>query len=82
MVTMAREGTDVSQALKHAGLDLDFYIHRSRSLEEVLPWGHIDNGMKRDLLVTQLEKSGVKKQQSAVSSQSASAKATADPPKP
>ncbi len=59
MVIMAREGTDVEQALKQTGLDLDFYLHRPRTLEEVLPWDHIDNGMKRELLVTQLEKSGV-----------------------
>jgi radical SAM superfamily enzyme YgiQ (UPF0313 family) len=59
MVMMAREGTDVAQALGQTGLDLDFYIHRPRALREVLPWGHIDNGMKQDVLVTQLEKSGV-----------------------
>jgi radical SAM superfamily enzyme YgiQ (UPF0313 family) len=60
MVMMAREGVDVSQALKRTGLDLNFYIHRTRALDEILPWSHIDNGMKRDLLVTQLEKSGLK----------------------
>jgi hypothetical protein len=54
---------NVSQALKRAGLDLDFYIHRTRALDEILPWSHIDNGMKRDLLVTQLEKSGIKASQ-------------------
>jgi radical SAM superfamily enzyme YgiQ (UPF0313 family) len=59
MVMMAREKIDVAQALKLNGLDMDFYIHRSRTLDEVLPWDHIDNGMKRELLVTQLRKSGI-----------------------
>ena len=43
-------------ALKESGIDLDAYIHRERSLDEPLPWGYIDNGMKPALLESQYEK--------------------------
>jgi radical SAM superfamily enzyme YgiQ (UPF0313 family) len=29
---------------------LSFYIHRQRSVDEVLPWDHIDNGVKKKFL--------------------------------
>ncbi len=29
---------------------LSFYIHRQRSLDEVLPWDHIDNGVRKNFL--------------------------------
>ena len=42
--------------VKDEGLDLDSYIHRGRPRDEVLPWAHIDNGMKPELLERQYEK--------------------------
>jgi radical SAM superfamily enzyme YgiQ (UPF0313 family) len=56
MVMMARGEADLSQALARHGLNLDDYVHRSRSLDEILPWDHIDNGMKIELLESQYEK--------------------------
>jgi len=56
MLAMARGQASLSRALTLAGLDLDFYIHRPRPLDEILPWGHIDNGMKNDLLESQYQK--------------------------
>lgn len=56
LVHMARGEADLRRALKDEGLDLDFYIHRARSRDEILPWGHIDNGMKPELLVSQFDK--------------------------
>ena len=56
MLRMARGEADLSRALALDGLDLSFYIHRERSLEEILPWDHIDNGMKSELLQTQYRK--------------------------
>jgi len=56
MMLMARGEADLNQALARSGLSLDFYVHRSRRLEEILPWGHIDNGMKRELLETEYQK--------------------------
>jgi hypothetical protein len=52
---MAREEADLRRAMKDEGLDLDFFVHRSRSRDEILPWGHIDNGMKPELLQSQFQ---------------------------
>jgi radical SAM family uncharacterized protein len=38
-------------ALGDVGLSLDFYTTRHRSLEEALPWDHIDTGVKKSYLV-------------------------------
>jgi radical SAM superfamily enzyme YgiQ (UPF0313 family) len=56
MMKLARGQVSLKKALELEGLALDFYIHRSRSIDEVLPWDHIDNGIKKDLLVSQYEK--------------------------
>ena len=56
MLDMAR-GQALRSALDRHGLDLDFYIHRIRSIDEILPWDVIDNGMKKKLLVTQFNHS-------------------------
>jgi radical SAM superfamily enzyme YgiQ (UPF0313 family) len=56
MMRLARGRVDLMKALELEELDLGFFIHRSRSMDETLPWNHIDNGMKRELLVSQYEK--------------------------
>jgi radical SAM superfamily enzyme YgiQ (UPF0313 family) len=56
LIRMARGEADLRRAMKEEGLDLDFYIHRERPRDEVLPWAHIDNGMKPELLERQYEK--------------------------
>jgi radical SAM family uncharacterized protein len=33
-----------------AGLSIDWYVHRERSLDEVLPWDHISAGLHKDFL--------------------------------
>ena len=38
------------EAFAAADLDPDFYARRERSLNEVLPWGHIDSGVSHDFL--------------------------------
>ena len=38
------------QAIQDAGLDLDFYIHRHRGLDEFLPWDHIQIYVPKGLL--------------------------------
>jgi hypothetical protein len=57
MLMMARGEAELSRALARHGLSLDDYVHRARSLDEILPWDHIDNGMKTELLQSQYEKS-------------------------
>lgn len=34
------------QAFEEAGLDPNFYSHRERSLDEILPWSHISTGVR------------------------------------
>jgi radical SAM superfamily enzyme YgiQ (UPF0313 family) len=37
-------------AFEEAGLNPDFYARRQRSLDEILPWSHIDTGVTSDFL--------------------------------
>ena len=44
------------QAFQQCEADPDFYAHRQRSLEEVLPWDHIDAGVSKAFLQREYEK--------------------------
>jgi radical SAM family uncharacterized protein len=44
------------RAFEEAGLDPAFYAGRERSLDEALPWGHIDAGVTVDFLKRELER--------------------------
>lgn len=44
------------EAFREAGLDIDFYLSRRRSPEEVLPWGHISTGVKKGFFEMEQEK--------------------------
>ena len=44
------------QAFDDCGLSIDFYAHRQRSLDEVLPWDHIDAGISKAFLRREYEK--------------------------
>ncbi|MEE8418595.1 MAG: radical SAM protein, partial [Dehalococcoidales bacterium] len=44
-------------AFEEAGLEPGFYAHRERSLDEVLPWGHIDSGVTADFLKREYKRS-------------------------
>lgn len=44
------------QAFTDNNLDLSFYAHRQRSLDEILPWQHIDTGVTVSFLKRELEK--------------------------
>lgn len=45
------------KALEENGLSLDFYTHRQRSLDEVLPWDHIDTGVNKSYLIKEYQRS-------------------------
>ena len=45
------------QAFEETGLDPDFYARRSRDLNEVLPWSHIDTGISREFLEREHQRS-------------------------
>jgi radical SAM family uncharacterized protein len=44
------------QAFNEAGLIPDFYAYRERSLDEVLPWSHIDSGISDEFLKRELQR--------------------------
>ena len=38
------------EEMANAGLSADWYVHRHRELDEVLPWDHLDAGLHKDFL--------------------------------
>jgi radical SAM superfamily enzyme YgiQ (UPF0313 family) len=52
----AQNGGQWRRAVSDAGLDGDFYIHRDRINDTVLPWDIIDGGMKAAFFRSELEK--------------------------
>lgn len=44
------------QAFEDCGLDIAFYAHRERGLDELLPWDHIDAGISKSFLKREYEK--------------------------
>ncbi|GIW88441.1 MAG: B12-binding domain-containing radical SAM protein [Isosphaeraceae bacterium] len=51
-----------AEAFAEAGIDLDFYTHRSRPTDEVLPWDHIMVKYGREYLVKEQDRSVVQLQ--------------------
>lgn len=45
------------QAFTEAGLDPNIYARRERALDEVLPWDHIDVGVKKEFLIEEYQSS-------------------------
>jgi hypothetical protein len=45
------------RAFEEAGLEMDFYTHRRRALDETLPWDHIGVGVSKRYLAREYEKS-------------------------
>lgn len=44
-------------ALEECDLDLDWYCHRPRESEEILPWDHLNAGVRKDFLWAEWQKS-------------------------
>jgi hypothetical protein len=44
------------EAFKECGVNSDFYIYRSRSYNETLPWDFIDIGVDKEFLIGENEK--------------------------
>lgn len=44
------------EAIKECGLTMEFYANRTRSLDEVLPWSHLDYGVSEAFLKREWEK--------------------------
>jgi len=43
------------QAFEDCHLSIDFYAHRQRGLDEVLPWDHLDYGVTKKFLMRENE---------------------------
>lgn len=44
------------EAFEHCGVDPEFYAYRSRELDEILPWDHIDVGVTKEYLKSEYKK--------------------------
>lgn len=44
------------ETIEECGLSVDFYAHRERPLEEILPWDFIDCGVTKEFLVREWQK--------------------------
>ena len=44
------------EAFEKCGINTEFYANRRRSYEEVLPWDHINSGIKKSFLIEENEK--------------------------
>ncbi len=44
------------KAFENTGVDVDFYAHRTRSYDEVMPWQHLDYFITREFLVRENKK--------------------------
>ena len=49
-------------AFRECGVDPWFYTYRERSLDEILPWSHIDTGVSIDFLQREYECAGLEKE--------------------
>ncbi len=47
------------QAFEDLGIDIDFYVHRTRPVDEVLPWDHIHIKKGRPYLAKEQDRSVV-----------------------
>ncbi len=44
------------EAFEECGVSTDFYANRRRSYDEILPWDHINSGIKKSFLISENEK--------------------------
>jgi radical SAM family uncharacterized protein len=45
------------QAFRETGLEIGFYARRTRALDEVLPWDHVDSGVSKEYLTRDFQAS-------------------------
>jgi radical SAM family uncharacterized protein len=56
LVTAHRNQGNWTKTLKASALNPDFYVHRQRAFNELLPWDFIDNGIKKSFLINEYRK--------------------------
>ncbi|MBP6964251.1 MAG: radical SAM protein [Armatimonadetes bacterium] len=55
LLAAAREGVNWRTAFRRGGVDPSFYATRARDVSEVLPWDHMDLGVRKDYLRREYE---------------------------
>lgn len=49
-----REGGDWKKALRLSEINPDFFVYRSKDMDEILPWDFIDHGILKSFLSNEL----------------------------
>jgi hypothetical protein len=42
---------DFNRAFRDSDLNTDFFVHRPKRLDEILPWDFIDHGIRKEFLI-------------------------------
>ena len=50
------KGSKWNEAISECNVDLNFYTHRERSIDEILPWDFIDTCVSRQFLINEWNK--------------------------
>jgi len=62
LLELLAQGQAPERAYTEAGIDPEFYAHRRREREELLPWDFIDHGISRDYLWGEAQRAQAEKQ--------------------
>ncbi|MCF8060895.1 MAG: radical SAM protein [Deltaproteobacteria bacterium] len=57
-----RFGGDWKEAFRRSEVNPDFFVHRPRGLDEILPWDHIDHGIRKEYLAGEYERALAEKE--------------------
>lgn len=50
VLVLVSQGKSWPQAFREVNINPDFYVHRAREVDEILPWDFIDHGLSKDSL--------------------------------
>jgi radical SAM family uncharacterized protein len=56
LLSVFEKNGDWSRTFKETDINPDFYVHRERSFDEILPWDFIDHGLKKKQLWDEYQK--------------------------
>lgn len=56
ILAVYRFGGDWKRAFREIDINPDFYVHRQRNYDEILPWDFIDHGITKEHLFTEYQK--------------------------
>ena len=53
LLAVHKNGGDWKKACQEVNINSDFYVYRHRELTESLPWDFIDQGIKKETLISE-----------------------------